>query len=398
MKKILLISPFPPAQNPRLLKEYECLKANQFDVKVLYAERDRWAAAFKPIANTDFILVGGAYGSFFYYLTRVIHKLLRHVLPLAYGYDKASWLLYFKALSLRADLYIGHNLATLPIVVKLSKKTKSKCGFDAEDFHRNEVTDDQSKAEFIIPKRLEDEYIEQTDFVTAASPLICRAYQSIYPKLNPVNINNVLSIEHVKTPIEKPGQASDLKLFWFSQTIGRDRGLEVVIKAMGLLNTTEITLTLLGSITPENKTYFDQLTCENGLLPNQLIIHAPVSPEKIFELACQHDVGLALELDSPYNRDICLTNKIFTYVTAGLAIIASETTAQKAFLLEHPQIGKSYSIGKARELASIINQYRKNKNLLNATKVYSTELAKKTLNWEKESKIFMALVEKTLEI
>lgn len=395
MKKILLISPFPPAQNPRLVKEYTVLKRAGYDVKAMYAERDKWASKQSVDFGPDFILVGGKYGSLLYYITRILHKLLKNILPLAFGYDKVSWLLYLKGLSLSADLYIGHNLASLPIVVKLAKKNNSKCGFDAEDFHRNEVTDDQSKAEYIIPKLLEDKYIEQTHYLTCASPLICQAYQFLYPNLKPITINNTFSIEHLNiqnTSIRKGSQ--NLKMFWFSQTIGKNRGIETVLEAMGMLKTRMVQLKLLGFITPSNKFYFEQLAKENGLSTEQLEFIQPVSPEEIFEIASQNDIGLALELNFPYNRNICLTNKIFTYVAAGLAIIASETSAQKKFLLQYRHIGKSFPIGKVKMLASIIKEYDNDREFLRQTKINSVQLAKESLNWENESKKFIHILNK----
>ncbi len=391
------MSPFPPAQNPRLVKEYESLKSNNFDVKVLYGEKDQWASNFKPLANPDFILVGGEFGSPSYYATRLIHKLLKNILPLAFGYNRVSWLLYLKGRSIAADLYIGHNMASLPIVVKLAKLNNAKSGFDAEDFHRNELTNDQSKPEFIKPKALEDEFIEKTNYLTAASPLICKAYQALYSNLNFVVINNVFpNMQLIPKEKECVNDPNTLNLFWFSQTIGRDRGIEVVIDAIGLINSKKIKLTLLGFITSEDKSYFESLASENGLSIEQLVFISSVAPGNIPKIARQHDIGLALELNIPFNRNICLTNKIFTYIISGLAIIATETEAQKLFLDQYPYIGKCFPVGDKVKLAEILVSYLNDKESLIQAKTTSKETALTTLNWEQESEKFMRIINQTL--
>lgn len=395
MKTIILISPFPPAQNPRLLKEYQTLKANGFAVKVWYAERDKWASNFNYSKNKDFVLIGGKYGSLFYYFTRLIHKLLKNILPIAFGYNRVSWLLFLKVLSNKADLYIAHNLAALPIAVKAAAWHKSKCGFDAEDFHRQEINNDKNSNEYTLAKYLEDNYLPQLNYFTSASPLIAAEYKKLYPQLNPIIINNVFSSNFL-VPSKSNKENETLKLFWFSQTIGKNRGLETVIQAIGLLNNPNITLTLLGMINPIDEIYFRNFATEKGLILNQLFFLSPVAPDDIFSIASQYDIGLALELNTPLNRDICLTNKIFTYLSAGIAIIASETAAQKQFLNNYPLVGKSFPLGDIKTLSDIVKFYYNNPADLLNTKIAAFNLAKNELNWENESAKFLLTINTSL--
>jgi len=388
LKKILLISPYPPAQNPRLVKEYETLKQEGFYVKVLFAERDKWASVHTLAQNTDFIRVGGKYGSVFYYFSRIIHKLIRNIFPFEFGYNRVSLLLYLKAMSIKSDLYIGHNLASLPLVVKLAKRNYGKCGFDAEDFHRNEVTDTITDKDVKLKTLIEDKYIQQIDYFTAASPLIAKSYKNLYPKLNPIIINNVFKKKY--QPILNLANNKSLKLFWFSQTIGTNRGLEDVIRALNSLNNPMIELHLLGNVSTNTATHFKKLAIF------KINYHAPISGNRIFNLAAKCDIGLALEPGFCLNNKIALSNKIFTYLISGLAVIASDTLAQKKFLTEYPLIGMSYPIGDIQALAKTIDTYDKNRNLLNEAKTNSHQLAKLEFNWEKESFKFIQVIDNVL--
>jgi hypothetical protein len=49
----------------------------------------------------------------------------------------------------------------------------------------------------------------------------------------------------------------------------------------------------------------------------------------MISLAAAHTLGLSLEQSTPRNRDLCLTNKIFTYLLAGTPVLLTPTRAQQ---------------------------------------------------------------------
>ena len=388
LKKVLLVSPFPPSQNPRLLKEYYALKSAGFKVRALYAERDKWSSDHQ--IPEDFERVGGKVGSFWHFITRVIHKLSRMFLPYEYNYHRVSLLLLYRALNIKADLYIAHELTALPVVVKAAKKYNGKCGFDIEDFHRQESSDDMRSYQYLASCAIEDKYINQTHYITCSSPLISEIYKEIYPNIKPQIIKNVFSNSFIsKLPITTN---NILSLFWFSQTIGKNRGLECVLMAMAKLASRKVKLTLLGHIDKNTKNYFLDLATNLSLDKDQLIFLPPVEPENIFKEAARHDIGLALELKIPENRNICLTNKIFSYMNAGLAILASDTLAQKKLLEDYPGIGSTFTSENIDNLSSAIENYQRLPQLLIQHRKHSKEVAERTLNWEVESQKFILIV------
>lgn len=395
MFRIVLISSGQPSVNPRLVKEADALVSAGFEVHVIYSFWNAWAYEFdKKIfseAQWERHLVGGSpfqnkrqylytkarYKAANFFLKRGISQF--DIAEMSKG--RAYCEMLQKAISLKADIYIAHNLAALPVAVKAAKFHKAKCSFDAEDFHRKEVTDDENSIYYKQCKYLEDKYLPHLDYMTAASPLIAVEYKKLYPQLNPITINNLftspeLTFQNHKSKIKN----QKFDLFWFSQTVGKNRGLEDVLKALSILNNSTISLHLLGNASIEIKTYLQSFS-----KTTDIHFYEPIPPDDIFEFASQFDIGLALEQNTPYNRDICLTNKIFTYLTSGLAVVASETSAQKQFINSYPNIGKLYPVGNAEALAQIINYYYHNKEALQKAKMESFNLAKNELNWEKES-------------
>lgn len=406
LKKIVLITSGQPSTNPRLVKEADVLVSAGYQVTVVYQYWNAWATEKDQILLTKkkwkAIRVGGSptQNKLIYFFTRILYKVSKLIFQ-KFGPEngKAEWyllrtyrLMYLKVLQLEADLLIGHNLGALAICVKAAKKKEIKCGFDGEDFHRQEVTDNKNAKEYKLAKYIEDKYLPKVDYLTVASPLIASEYKKLYPFLNPNVINNVFPLKNIPTlGSQSANLDSPLKLFWFSQTIGKGRGLEDVIAALQQLNNNDFQLHLLGNISLEVKLYFEALADDV-----KIYFYEPIAPDDLFEFAAKFDIGLALEPAFCLNNDLALSNKLFSYAVSGLAVIASETSAQKQFMETYPNIGKTYKIGDSDALATILTYYAKNRNDLYAAKKASFDLAKNELNWELESKKFIAIINSVL--
>jgi glycosyltransferase involved in cell wall biosynthesis len=277
----------------------------------------------------------------------------------------------------KARIYIAHYLGALPAAVKAASKHGAPVIFDAEDFHRGEEPYYPGQINDVI--QIEDRLLPGIDLVTTASPLISASYQQLYPRQKIITINNVFSLKQLQpVMVDDPQQ---LKLFWFSQNIGPNRGLELIVDALNAI-TENVSLTLLGNI--RSDAYVEGLL-KRSRQGGKVHFMQPVIPEQIFEIASQFDIGLAAEIPHCLNRDICLTNKIFTYLLAGNCILASATAAQKGFIDANPQVGFLYLHDDAAALAGIIRELYYNRNRLAECKRQASLLGSSYLNWEKES-------------
>ena len=138
--------------------------------------------------------------------------------------------------------------------------------WDAEDFHRGE-TDESSRISRKIQK-LEDLCIPQLRTITAASPLIGKAYKSLYPSLVVHTINNDFPSSKGCRPI--PNVDQPLALVWFSQILGLDRGLKEFLKCLKFLPETPLRITFIGAASNEIKSEIKQsLTSEKHELAIQ---------------------------------------------------------------------------------------------------------------------------------
>lgn len=393
-KIICLITPGHICSNPRIVKEAIATSSAGFQVHLVFTqyvaelipfdqeiltENPTWT--YNVLNWTGLSSISKTIRLFYGFKQKIVSILLPNgILFLNRNY---SWQLK-KAIAINANLYIGHNMGALPVAVNAAKKNKVRCGFDAEDFHRNETTNDTNSLEVKVKRAIEDEFIPKLNYLSASSPLIAAQYQKLYSL-------PVTSILNVFPKIDRQisyNQQEPLKLFWFSQTIGSGRGLETIVDALKLIHF-DFEFHLVGKVSPIYKT---KLLQQAGLttLQNKIIFHGTVNVQSIFEIAFKCDIGLASEIPYPLNRNICLTNKIFTYIQSGLLVLASDTQAQLLFMKEHSQIGRTY--GGINDFSKLITYYNENRAELHATKMASYELGQNSLNWEIESRKILAII------
>lgn len=403
IKKVLLISSGQPSCNPRLVKEATHLFKVGFEVCVLYCPLSPWAdendkLLFNEYKGIEWVKVGyHEHKERYKFLSARIRKKINTISFKLFGKwndaDEKSYVTFSqelksKALLIKAEIYIGHNLGALPAVVSAAKKNGGKAIFDFEDFHRGE--DDFNSMHYYLAKNIEDKYIKQLDLAYTASPLITEQYKKLYPSIRFETINNCFPINYkANRLLELDGQ---LKLFWFSQYIGKNRGLEQIIEAMGLLKNKEIQLSLLGNIKFPDREYFSAIIEKSGLRKCQIQFLNPVPENQIVEIASQHHIGLAVEVQHVHNRDLCLTNKLFMYLLGGNAILYSNTSAQKEFHSKHNDTGCIFDNGNIEQIAILLSEYCCNVNKLKAHRLASFELAEE-LNWDVESSKYMTIIE-----
>ena len=83
---------------------------------------------------------------------------------------------------------------------------------------------------------------------------------------------------------------------------------------------------------------------------------------------------------------------------AGLAIIASNTTAQAGILNQYPDIGLLFNKDDKASLAFVLSYYHQHRENLIAARRSALTVAQTKLNWEIESLIFLNAVNKSLAV
>ncbi len=297
-----------------------------------------------------------------------------------------------------ADLYIAHHAEALGAAYHAAKKYKAYFTFDAEDFHSGELPDGSDSQQKARIAYLEAKYLPRCDYITSSSDGIADALAEKYGIRRPEVILNVFPLEPLPCDVrenQEPGtrnQEPAVKLYWYSQVIGPNRGLEEVIRAAGVISR-PCQLHFRGNMLNGFDEVLRRLARESGI-EDKLFIHPPAHPDELVALASEYDIGLALETGNCKNRLICVTNKIFLYMLAGLAIVATDTPGQMAIMNEAPDSGLLCRTKDPVSLAKAIDSLISDPVKLAKARKAAREAAERRFNWDIEKEKLIRIVEK----
>lgn len=403
-KRICLLTTAHLTNNPRLVKEAEALQSFGYEVTVVacHYNPERLGSDKRIIRQAAWsvriVCWDRVESPRLFWLSRIrrigchfVVILLRR-LGLSSGlewleiraFDRVLPEIMREARKISADLFIGHNPGLLPIAWRLAKEVDAKCGFDAEDFHSGmcRVGERRSLQDEIV-RDWEMKHLNQYDYLTAAAPLIAREYMQRYPVSFDAVVLNAFDPVCRDDGSSEPGD-SFLSLYWISQTIGAHRGLENVVRALALLKETPVRIFLRGDW---QNGYEDRLRMlvDDLRIPQHMIVSLPrVAFDEFVSSATRYDVGLAVEEPTSRNKELCVSNKILMYLSAGLAVAATATPAQTALMEKIPEAGFVFSSGDHQSLAENLSVWIKNQDLLGKAKAAAFRAAQEHFNWNRE--------------
>ncbi|HVX09730.1 MAG TPA: glycosyltransferase [Pirellulales bacterium] len=279
----------------------------------------------------------------------------------------------------RCDLVYGGQTGALAAVAVAARRLGIPYALDLEDFHSAEMDDGPgSRFTHTLAEQIERRILPGACFLTAGSAAIADAYTEKYG-VRPIPINNTFPLPSCAPEISVSA-GSELKLYWFSQTIGPGRGLEDAIRAMGLAHIPG-QLHLRGESTDGYLATLQRLAadCAPGLT---VVAHEPSPPDSMVDMCRGYDIGLCLEQTHVFNRTICLTNKAFTYMLGGLALVLTDTPGQRPIVDDLAPHVIAYPPGDLTALATGLKSWATNRDKLLQAKVAAWQAAQRRWHWE----------------
>ena len=406
MARICLITPAHLSTNPRLVKEADALSEVGHDVRVISADFLGWARA----ADTEFRnrrwhveekLRFGPQAPLPVHVKQAIRQrsarlsaklgIRGEAIDFAACHRIGPDLM--KAVRRTpADLYIAHYVAALPAAAHAAKLNGALYAFDAEDFHLGDLPDlPQHSFEKSLIRSIEGRYLPGCAYVTAASPGIADAYARTYGIAQPTVVLNVFPRSQGPGTATSRGTASPgPSIYWVSQTIGRNRGLECAVHAIGRAKSRPH-MYIRGN--PDGQ-FIDTLRyiAKNEGTDRQLHFLAPSAPSEMERLAAMYDVGLSGETGDTENHRLALGNKLFSYLLAGLPILMTNVPSHLGLAEKLNKCAQLYSIDDADELAQAMDKWLLNDFALKTARVSAWELGQTKFNWEYEREMLLNLV------
>lgn len=408
--RVCLVSTGNLASNPRLIKEADALHGAGYRVTVIacnytasfreYDDQIERAAPWKVIRvqRPPAERLGGV-------VARAVGRAIDAVglgVPVgvaAHANGGPMTSLRAAALAEPADLYIAHYVPALPSAAAAAARHGALLGYDAEDFHSGEGQGgaaEEFRMEMV--QRIEETFLPSCRHLTAASPLIARAYAAQYGVAEPVPVLNVFPLAMAPSYPDAAAEAASgsdgtLRAYWFSQTIGLDRGLQPFIQAMARTRA-RVTLDIRGS---NRWGHGDTLLAEAHALGlgDRVRLLPMEPPEEMVRLAARYDLGLSLETEATQSRRLCLTNKIFTYLLAGIPVMMSDTPAQRELGARLAAAGSVISLADPQGMAIALDRLAR-PEVLGEARQEAWRLGRERYNWEYERRFLLDSVARAL--
>jgi len=411
-KTVWIVTQSHPSLNPRVVKEADALASAGYTTRVVapvyskwglradeqmngrkweYAERPRYGPGSPAGTRCAELIRRSAAAS----LVKLMG--IRNAWAVYAAWHPAATLLMRAAAKVSADLYIAHYPAALPAAAAAAKRWSAKYAFDAEDFHPGDLPNiprhQQSKR---LLHSIESTFLPGASYVTAAAPLIAEAYAMHYGIDLPTTVLNTFSLEDAPPSWSERGSVQPRpSLYWFSQTIGPDRGLETAVEAIAMADSRPH-LYLRGLPQPGYLDKLMALAARHGVRDRVRILDIE-KPSRMVLLAAEYDIGLGTEVGQTVNRRIALTNKVFTYLLAGVPALLSDIPAHRDLQRSLGSASKLFSVGDAQAMAARIDEWLLNPEALRAARHAAWRLGQERYNWEYEAARLRDCVTSALE-
>ncbi|WOD41520.1 glycosyltransferase [Nodosilinea sp. E11] len=311
--------------------------------------------------------------------------------PALLGYGARPMLRF--AQTYRADLTLVHSEAGLWVGQRLWHQGYA-VGVDFEDWFSQDLLPSarqQRPTRWIA--ELEADLLHHCDYRLTTSQAMANAIAHHYQVPPPTVVYNVFPQEDLpsSTAERSAGLGSrPVRLHWFSQTIGPGRGLELLFTALAQL-TVDVEVHLRGHCSAQTQRWLVQQLPPGWV--DRVYLHPTVPNHELAACIAKNDIGLALELSDPPSRDLTVTNKLFQYLQAGLAVIATDTAGQREVFEQAPAIGHLVAAGDAIAIAHAIEDLVRNPAQLQAAQAAARTAAQTRFCWEVEEKTLLSAAE-----
>ena len=397
-RRVTIVSSGHISTCPRMLKSADALVEAGYEVHVVATSNEPWAIeADRDLRSrrswpATIINYRKGHSGLTYWRTGAVALASRAVVA-AVGADRAPLPVVARAVgrvhadlvhaasAQPADLIYGGSTGALAAVAEAAGRLGVPYALDLEDLHAAEVEGPGSARRSAAVARVERAVLGRAAFLTTSSACIAEAYRADYGVKAAV-IHNTFPLPS-QAPDDRRADLDTLRVYWFSQTIGPGRGLEEAVAGLGRANM-KAELTMRGR---PDAAFLNELIGMAAAVAPRLTVRyePPASPDAMIELARGYDVGLSLERTTPRNRELCMSNKAFTYLLAGVPIVFTDTLGQHVLGQELGDAAVLVPPGNIDALAAAFSIWSQHPDSLARAKRAAWQRAKDRWHWEHDA-------------
>jgi glycosyltransferase involved in cell wall biosynthesis len=251
---------------------------------------------------------------------------------------------------IEADVIVVHGLEALLPAYASARRTGAKLVFDSMEYYSG-MGDGQTSTEVLAARQLQAEILPHCALVLAASDEIADALEAEYKIHRPVPLYNTPP----KT-FDLPPKADEMGLYWRNYQVGfGQRGLDDAFVALAQLPE-DVRLYLQGNPPHDGGRVLWARARELGIA-DRVILKGPFAPGTAVYEAASHTVGLCLERRGPANHEYTVSNKMFDYMMAGLAVVSADLPSLRR-VIERSGGGELFHPGSPESLVAVLRRLR----------------------------------------
>ncbi|HSY53077.1 MAG TPA: glycosyltransferase, partial [Opitutaceae bacterium] len=297
-----------------------------------------------------------------------------------------------RALATPADLIIAHTEIPLWASAALIRAGRT-VAVDIEDWYSEDLLfADRRTRPLKLLHRAEKFALQHARYVSTTSQSMAEALATACDAPVPIVVRNVFPLQP-RSRLDRPAGGGPPSFVWSSQTIGPGRGLELFFAAWSRM-TVPSRVFLLGG---ELRGYREKILRRLPPARRPWVKFIPfVAPGELPQKLTEFDLGLALEPHWPRNKDLTISNKIFQYLNAGLAVVATYTAGQSEVLHAVPDAGLLVAAHETGQLARRLDHLLAEPARLRAMQAAARRAAEEQFSWEHEVPRLLAAVDQAL--
>jgi glycosyltransferase involved in cell wall biosynthesis len=379
---------------PRMLKAAEALVDAGYDVRVVSTttggwmsradeqirRRGRWRSTVVDYGRSSGLPTWLWSGVRFKSASRVVRETGGRVIPRA-AFGRVHGELVRAIEAEPADFIYGGTSGAIAATAEAGRRLAIPFAVDFEDFHCGEHVGADEAPGNAIGRAAMRAAATGAAFVTAGSQAIAEACETRLG-IAATPIHNVFPRPD-REPEFRPANRDEFRVYWFSQTIGPDRGIEDMVRALGRAPRAA-SLNLRGVAVPG---YLAQLGALRSQVAPALTVRvlAPTGPDRMVDDCRAFDLGLASEQASTANRALCLSNKAATYPLAGLPVAITETPGQRRLAEDLGEGALRYEPGDVEGLCAQVSRLMADERAYERACRASWHAGTRRWYWEHES-------------
>jgi glycosyltransferase involved in cell wall biosynthesis len=295
------------------------------------------------------------------------------------------------------DIYHAHDLNTLPACFLAAMIRRKPLIYDAHELPLNHLDHTRKRRLRALLVCFLTAVMARCAGVITVSPPIVQEIRKRYRTSNVTLIRNTPTYQKVPKNDrlrQHLGLGPQVRIALYQGNIQADRQLDNVVRAAAFLKT-DIEIVLMGQVADITLSELEALARDEGVT-DRIRFLPPVSYKELLEWTTSADIGLILySPDRSSNVKMCLPNKLFEYLMAGLPVLASSLDAVEEILNTY-DAGRIVPSLAPEDLADAINALLDDQDALERMRRNALNAAQQDLCWEQERSQLLRLYQDVL--